>query len=240
MNNSVKVSEAIQALDPEVRAILTGILSKTGANGETTVSQLIGMAKPTTGNERHALLSLCNWNSNKFAPKLSFAKRCEILALYRSGLSRESLAAMYKIDRRTVTHIYNPMSPHYKNVREMETGLGLDRFRETYLSEDTWNKALMFSQAKDKGEQNNKYAKAKEGVHIVRGKNCLYEHRVIIRWREKDDVIDVPGWYYNDLDGDFPDKWFSVGDDSCRTSMACYVAMLQDITDKVTGTENAR
>jgi hypothetical protein len=232
MNNSVKVSEAIQVLDPEVQAILAEIISRTGANGETTVTQLLGMVKPTTGNERHALLSLCNWNSNKFAPKLSFAKRCEILALYRAGLTRESLAAMYKIDRRTVTHIYNPMSPHYKNVREMETGLGVDKFRQTYLSDDTWNKALMFSQEKDKGELNNKYAKAKEGVHIVRGKNCLYEHRVIIQWREKDDKIEAAGWYYKDLDSDFPDNWFSVGPESCRTSMTCYVAMLQDITDK--------
>ena len=232
MNNSVKVSEAIQVLDPEVQAILAELISKAGANGETTVSQLLGMVNPTTGNERHALLSLCNWNSNKFAPKLSFAKRCEILALYRAGLTRESLAAMYKIDRRTVTHIYNPMSPHYKNVREMETGLGVDKFRQTYLSDDTWNKALMFSQEKDKGELNNKYAKAKEGVHIVRGKNCLYEHRVIIQWREKDDKIEAAGWYYKDLDSDFPDNWFSVGPESCRTSMTCYVAMLQDITDK--------
>ena len=233
MISQAKVSEIIEALDVDVQTTIAGILSRVGANGETTVDQLITMVKPTNGDERHALLSIMNWESNKFAAKLSFAKRCEILALYRAGLTRESLAAMYKIDRRTVTHIYNPKSRHYKNVRQEEIGLGGDMFRSTYLSEDTWNKAIAFQQGKRGAEQNNKYAKKMEGAHVVRGMNCEYEHRIIIQWREKDDTIDVPGWYYRDLDGDYPETWFFAGDESRKTSMACFAAMLKDITDKV-------
>jgi len=67
----------------------------------------------------------------------------------------------------------------------------------------------------------------------VRGKNCEQEHRIIIQWREKDDTLDAAGWYYKDLDGDFPDAWFCVGDESRKTSMACYAAMVNDIADKI-------
>src|SRR5688572_25368672 len=227
MGDNVKISDVVHVLDPDIRATINEIAHKLGANGETTVDQLLTLAKPSTGEERHALLSLSNWGSNKFAPKLSFPKRCEILALYRAGLTRESLSTMYGVDRRTITHIYNPMSPHYKNVREEEIRLGKDKFRNQYLSEEAWNRALAFRQEKDKGEQNNKYAKAKEGIHIVRGKNCEYEHRVVIGWREKDETIEAAGWYYKDLDGDFPDNWFCTDDSSRRTSMSCYIAMMK-------------
>lgn len=233
MDDKTKVSEIVRSLDPDVQAIISEIVSRVGANGETTVDQLLHMVKPTTGRERHALLSMVYWDSNKFAPKLSFAKRCEVLALYRAGLRRESIAAMYNIDRRTVTHIYNPRSKHYKNVRAEEIGMGEEKFRSTYLSEDTWNKAIAFQQSKRGEEHNNKYAKKMEGTHAVRGPNCEYEHRVIIQWKEINDKIDVAGWYYRDLDGDFPEDWFCVGDESRRTSMACYIAMLKDISDKV-------
>jgi hypothetical protein len=145
---------------------------------------------------------------------------------------------MYNIDRRTVTHICNPLSTHYKAVREMETGLGADRFRETYLNDTIINKALAFRQETEQApETNNKLAKGKAGVHVVRGKLCEHDHRVIIAWKNNDDPqIEVAGWYYKDLDGDFPDNWFCTGDESLKTSNACYVAMLHDITDKVSDT----
>jgi hypothetical protein len=187
--------------------------------------------------ERIALLSSLYSQKNKFAAKLTFEQRCEILALHRIGITREAVASMYNIDRRTVTHICNPLSKHYKKVREMETGLGTDRFRETYLNDETINKALAFRQEAEKSvEVNNKFAKTKAGVHVVKGKNCQLEHRVIVAWKDKDDDIEVPGWYYKDLDSDFPDNWFCTGDDSLKTSHACYVAMLSDITDKVNDT----
>ena len=70
-------------------------------------------------------------SENKFGAKLDFTQRCEILALRHAGVTREVLADMYKVDRRTITHIYNPMSPHYKNVREQELRMGRDSFRDT-------------------------------------------------------------------------------------------------------------
>jgi hypothetical protein len=184
--------------------------------------------------ERIALLTSLYSEKNKFAAKLTFEQRCEILALHRLGITREAVASMYNIDRRTVTHICNPLSKHYKKVREMEVGLGVDRFRETYLNDETINKALAFRQeAETVAEVNNKYAKGKAGVHVVKGKNCQMEHRVIIAWKDKEGDIEIAGWYYKDIDSDFPDNWFCTDNDSLKTSNACYVAMLTDITDKV-------
>ena len=233
MNTSVKVSEAIQVMDPDIRATIEGMMARDNAHQEITVDQLISGSKPTTGEERFAILSLMNWGSNKFAPKLSFPKRCEILALYRAGLTRETLAMMYNVDRRTITHIYNPVSPHYKNVREEELRLGRERFRAIYLSEDVWNQAMALGKERVNNVANNKYAKGKAGIHVVRGTFCEYEHRVMIEWREKDENIEVAGWHYKDLDGDFPDNWFFAGEESRKTSMACYLAMMKDITDKI-------
>ena len=82
----------------------------------------------------------------------------------------------------------------------------------------------------------HKMANKKQGLHIVRGPMCTYDHRVTIAWREPSEIdnITVAGWYYRDLDSDFPDHWFTAGGlDSLRSSQACYTAMLDEITDKL-------
>lgn len=78
---------------------------------------------------------------NKFGPKLDFDQRCEILALWRTGLvSRMSLSRAYGIDRRTVSHIYANDSVHYRDVREEEAKLGKDAFLAKYLTENAMAK----------------------------------------------------------------------------------------------------
>ena len=170
--------------------------------------------------------------ANKFGAKLTFDQRCEILALRHAGVRREVLAKMYGVDRRTVTHIYNPLSRHYKNVRELEIGMGRERFREKFAHDDLLAAAM--SQVREEQKENNKYANAKQGIHVVRGPMCTYDHRVAIAWKEAGEVgVVTPGWYYRDLDGDLPDSWFYVGEESLKNSQACYNAMLNEITDKM-------
>ena len=233
-----KVSEVIENIGPESRVVIKDMIARAGANGEITIDQLLALyhhSNPNvTRDERLALVTLAYSNSGKFAPKLDFTRRCEVLALHRAGITNEAIAAMYGIDRRTVVHIYTERSPHYKKVREEEIGLGRERFQATYLTQDNLTKALSYKEAKADQEVNNKYANRKAGVHAVKGLMCNHEHHVIIQWHGKNDYGWVPGWYYQDLDGDFPDKWFSCGDESLKTSQSCYTMMLQDITDKTT------
>ena len=188
------------------------------------------MTDTKTREERLALLA--SGGSNKFAAKLTFTERCEILALRHAGVRREVLAEMYNVDRRTITHIYNPMSRHYANVREQETTMGRERFRDTYLSDDLLSEALTYVDEKKVDDNNNPKANGKQGIHVVRGVMCKYDHRVAIKWVESG--VSEPGWYYCDLDGDFPDMWFAgSGDGALKTSQACFKAMLEDITDRM-------
>jgi len=141
---------------------------------------------------------------------------------------------MYAIDRRTVTHICTANSPHYKNVKQEEIGLGRDRFEEKYLRPELVEKAIAFTAANKESEPiNNKHAKTKAGIHKMRSPMCDYDHRVVIQWREPDSDIQIAGWYYQDLDGDSPDRWLcSPRGESLKTSQACYNNALEEIYDK--------
>lgn len=76
-------------------------------------------------------------DSQKFAAKLNFEKRCAILALERiSGVSRPVLAAAFGVNRGTVAYICNNSSPHYKDVRREYNELGRDAFERKYLTEE--------------------------------------------------------------------------------------------------------
>jgi len=176
--------------------------------------------------------------NSKFEPKLDFRQRCQVLALYRRGCTRESLAKIFGVDRRTVTHIHNERSPRYKNVREEELRLGRENFLIEYLDVELLKAATISVQpvVADK-EANNRKANRMAGVHTVRNEFCDYDHRVIIQWVEKgeQDHVLVSGWYYKDLDSEWPDQWTTVYGipDSLKTSQLCYTAMLADISDKL-------
>jgi len=234
---NMSFEEAIEFVDPEYRETLKGMVDNMPNNIKLTVNDVLTHFVPDMSlkrEERLALLSLIGVNRNKFAPKMSHTQRCEVLALYYRGFRRETLAKMYGVDRRTITHIYTPHSPHYKNVRNERTGIGPELFESKYLTNEIIGKAMSFYHSITKTEgQNNPNAHAKRGLHVVQGKNCTYAHRVTISWREANGDIPVAGWYYQDLDGDFPDTWLSVDEESMKTSLACYSAMLTDITDKL-------
>jgi hypothetical protein len=212
------------------------MVTRAGANGEITVNQLLDKYPNASKEERIALLSLAFTNDNKFAAKLDFRRRCEVLALARLGITREVIAEIYRVDRRTVTHITNPISPHYKLVKRELARIGWEKFRELYLEEEALNRALAYRSSKQADKVvNNKYANGKQGIHNVRGPMCSYDHRVAIGWQEPGGNIQVAGWYYRDLDGDMPDTWFCCDDNSLKNSSACYNAMVNDITDKMVG-----
>jgi hypothetical protein len=72
------------------------------------------------------------------------------------------------------------------------------------------------------------------GTHLVQGTMCEFKHRVVVGWCEPStDEVDVPGWYYKDLDGDTPNSWFHCGAESMKNSNACYAAAIIDITDPI-------
>jgi hypothetical protein len=165
----------------------------------------------------------------KFAPKLSFAQRCEILVMLRAGIGRATLAKAYGINRRTITHIESPASPHYKNVREELVRLGPDEFRAQYLTEDgakRVRKAMIGGE--DSGPKQS--ANRDRGMHTVRNDYCKYDHRIQIEWLPDGEL--GAGWYFKDLDGPFPDGWFSGYDDESRiSSTACLKGAKEAVMD---------
>jgi len=234
VRDSVRLKEVFEDLAPEYQFIINEMIERKGADqssitvGETL--RLVPILDMQQG-EKMAVLALMGVNNGKYVPKLDHERRCQVLALYRVGITREALAAMFGINTRTVGHIYSQESPHYRQVKEEETLLGREKFIEKYMNDDLLARAMSYRMGVEKQvEKNNRYAKGKAGVHVVRPTQCLHEHRVIISWREDN----VPGWYYQDRDGDMPDSWFSTGPDSMRTSRDCFVGMLKDIADAQT------
>lgn len=175
-------------------------------------------------------------NKGVFAPKLTFQERCEVLALYRRGIARSIIAEAYNIDRRTVTHIQNPKSPHYKAVRKELARLGHEEFGKQYITESAASRisktalAEVRSRKEVKLDQNKKAAGHK-GVNLVMNENCSIEHRIMIDWIEGDDAVHGPGWYYQDLDGPVPDAWLNNGPESTKTSQACLRAVQENLSD---------
>lgn len=172
---------------------------------------------------------------NKFDHKLDFDQRCEVLALYRTGVPRAILAEAYGIDRRTVTHIYNPGSKHYKMVREEERKLGREEFQRKYLTENALAKlsALEPKLAKRREKaaaepppqyKANRSSSNRSGVQFIITADGK-ERRFLIEWQEKSVDNNGAGWYYRDLDGPDPTPWFDNGDESRVSSAACYEAI---------------
>lgn len=233
----MKVSEALEMMDPEYRPIIQEMVVKAGFNDEITVDEFkehYPLPNPDLVLEqKFAILSLTKIPPGKFSAKLTFDQRCEVLALSNLGFPKEQLAKMYGIDRRTVTHICTAKSPHYKNVREEELSLGESNFKQRYVTDDLVNRALSFKQEMSANRpKNNPLANEKAGLNPIRGTFCQKMHTVMIAWRTKDQGVEESGWYFQDLDGDFPDDWFSPTPYSRQTSKACYAAMIHVIQDK--------
>jgi hypothetical protein len=186
--------------------------------------------------------------SGRFEPKLTFDERCSVLALYLSGVHRRVLAAAFGIDRRTVAHIYNPHSIHYKAVRKQLEVLGREVFIRRYLTEEATVKVravqnhreVTLSDDEMREEPShapipNRKRNRKEGVHVLKPEQCEYSHRVVIGWREavNDDISGSPaGWYYQDLDGNDPELWFHSGPESLLSSQNALKGAEPELLDK--------
>lgn len=171
--------------------------------------------------------------TGKFAPKLTQEERCAILALVKSGVKRDTIAAAYDLDRRTVGHIVNPQSPRYKEIRNRYRATGHDEFIAEHLTEEVALKIASVASDNSPAEKGNApspRANRLAGTHTVKPEQCSYPHRIEIKYRPDGEF--GPGWYYRDLDSkEHPDDWFHNGDDSRKTSHACYDEAVANLMD---------
>lgn len=168
----------------------------------------------------HAFRSVAN--KGKFAPKLDYADRAAILSAYTNGVRRELLAAAFNVDRRTIGHIVNPTSSHYKDVRKEMKEMGPDDFTRKYLTEDMAQRigAAVTEQVQVEADPNapDKKKNKMAGLHTVKPAQCAYSHRIEIEWQDNTNHAG-PGWYYRDLDSkQFAHEWLHNGPDSLRSS----------------------
>ncbi len=161
-------------------------------------------------------------NKTKFEAKMTFEERCAVLAAQKAGIQRRVLAAAFAIDRRTVTHICNAASPHYKDVRRKLAELGPDEFRREYLTETVARRiadaaSLPEAEMPSSPVSNNHRAAKMSGVHTINGV------KVNISWET---VNGTSGWYYYT---DEEKRWLHNGSDSMRTSQACLKACEENL-----------
>lgn len=174
--------------------------------------------------------------TGKFAPKLNDEERCAILALVKSGVRRERIAAAYGLDRRTVGHIANPQSPRYKEIRNKYKAMGHDDFVKEFLTEEVALKiaALPEDEKHPAPKTGAPSARANRlaGIHKVKPEQCEYEHRIEIKYFIAGDHHPLEGWYYRDLDSKTnPEQWFHNGPESMKSSHACYDAAVENLLD---------
>lgn len=190
----------------------------------------------TTFEERQKIiagLTALHAPVGKFSPKLDFEQRCEILALYRTGVSRSVLAQAYGLDRRTVTHIYNSKSPHYRMIRDEEERLGRQKFIERYITENAVNRMRNADIPAVDPERPKAIRNATRwrGVHTIKNDYMSKFHRIQIEWMEASIDNAGAGWYYRDADGSDPLEWYHNGDESRHTSKACLEAVKENLID---------
>lgn len=175
---------------------------------------------------------------NQFAAKLSFNERCQILALRLSNMSIGSIAVTFSINRRTVTHICNPESPRYHNVRAMLEKMGEKDFIHKYVDEDLLIRVRNAAQTEEAKSTYvvhedrvataqaapNQRATANAGISVHKGPTHEHSHRIQIEWVEMSG--DVPsGWYAKLLDvtGIDAENW--LGDPDARTHVTSKSAL---------------
>lgn len=174
--------------------------------------------------------------TGKFEAKLTFEQRCTVLALVVGRVSRPVIARAFGVDRRTVTHICNEASAHYRNVRAKLKELGPDEFKKQYISEaDALAIAAAMTDVQAQSEPTTVPSSRRTsaaGMHTVKPDQCAYSHRLEIQFfKGRDDTTDFEGWLYRDLDSKEPDMWFNNGPESMTSSTACLEAAKANLTD---------
>lgn len=164
-----------------------------------------------------------------FQAKLTEAERCGILALHIKGVRVDALALAFNIHKRTVGHIVNPHSTHYKTTRAEHKRLGTEDFLAKYATEEVVQRILSVPVPAVGRRAPDASHHRKAGIHVVKPEQCAYSHRLEIRYLDDRDPV---GWYYRDLDSKgAPGAWFHNGPDSLATSQACLALAEVELTD---------
>ena len=158
----------------------------------------------------------CFRGNGDFEPKLTFAERCGVLALYQTGVSVEQLAAAFKFNRRTVRHITSHDSKKYRSVRNEVLRLGEFDFRKQYITETLVHKvhdaagkaeikqtmAEYDASAGNRTSAPNPRASTAAGISMYQG-SYDFVHRIEVKWHEANTCNGAEhpaGWYACDLD----------------------------------------
>jgi hypothetical protein len=184
-------------------------------------------------------------DAGKFEAKLTFAERCAVLGCHKLGVNRRLLALSFGVNRRTVTHIYNPKSPHYRSVRNEYNSMGHDDFIEKYVTDDIYKK-LKETEAKAENQailnaddseasvidtnlrEPSKMRTRDEGFHTIQPEHCKYSHRIEVRWVNS---YLGEGWYFRDMDGPNPNEWMNNGPESILSSTAALRGAESEVID---------
>lgn len=167
-----------------------------------------------------------------FGAKLDFKTRCAILALHMQGIPRTVLAAAYNVDRRTVGHIVNHTSPHYRMVRKEVERLGEVEFLKVYtrdtdialVNQHRHDQEVTQTQAKydeerptkraEKVERPNRRASRCQGIHVIHTFDG--DQRFDLDWHDFEDPEIGACWAYRNLDGD--GEWYRFEGKGAYTS----------------------
>lgn len=165
-----------------------------------------------------------------FAPKLSNEERCAVLALHMLGVRPAALALAFSLNRRTVTHIANSTSKHYRPTRAERKKLGDEAFIAKYATEEMRKRvADVANRPELRDAKPMASERRKAGIHVVKPDQCSYSHRLEIKYRADADPC---GWYYRDMDSkSSPDEWFHNGESSLASSQNCLALAEANLTD---------
>lgn len=164
-------------------------------------------------------------DGGKFAPKLTKAIKCEILALYHRELPIPLLAAAFGVHRRTVGQIVGELSAKYKDIRALRDGMGGKAFDTHYITEEGVAKCLAakadpatyvstrkYHQEKAGAQPN---AKRHAGRHIIAPSELGYlkEHTIDVFFAKEVVLPDYNGgkpfsaWGFFVISSDYPDTF---------------------------------
>jgi hypothetical protein len=172
----------------------------------------------------------------KFKPKLTFEERCAVLGLVNHGVRRSIVAAAFDLDRRTVTHIVNDASPHYRNVRARYKEIGHTEFMQEYVTPEIVERVAKVKLEEVEAKEAvpvgaaNPRSRSRAGSHIIQPDQCSYPHNIEIAWRDADGEK-PEGWWFRDLNSSEPETWLNNGPESLATSSACLVAIYENLVD---------
>lgn len=189
-------------------------------------------------------------NRTKFTPKLNVPARMAIRGLVAMGVGHRVLAIAYEVDRRTIGHIANDHSLHYRDVSKEWQKLGEVDFIQTYVTSDDIERCARILASDDPAIQEklrlnkneassstvdnpakapNPRANKNAGLNVVKTENTRHSHRLIIEFR--DDQPFGVGWYYQDMDDADPTAWYHNGEESMLTSTACLEGVIANLVD---------